>query len=291
MKVFVTGGSGFVGSAVIKELIRAGHEVLGLARSEKNVETLIKLGAKIHHGSLQDLESLKRGASESDGVVHCAFSHDFENFAKNSEDEKAAIEAIGSALVGTQKPLVVTSGVALVSPGKIVNEDSVRTSDSAFPRDPETIAFKFVEKGVRAMAIRLSPVTHDEGHGGFADILLKFAQEKGESAYIGQGLNRWPAVNRLDAAVLYRLALEKGVVGRLYHAVAEEGLSFKEIAEAIGKKLNVPNVSKTTSQAADHFGWFAAFSMIDAPASSHKTQELLGWKPLHIGLIVDLQRS
>jgi nucleoside-diphosphate-sugar epimerase len=288
MKVFVTGATGFVGSAVVQELLQAGHRVTGLARSEANSEALKKAGAEIHRGSLEDLESLRSGAAHSDGVIHCAFNHDFSKFQKNSEDEKLAIDAIGSALAGSSRPLVVTSGVALVSPGRLATEDSVRAPDHPFPRDPESTAFAMIQQGVRATAIRLPPITHAHGVGGFANMLTQTAQEKGVSVYVGDGMNLWPAVHRLDAAVLFRLALEKGVAGARYHAVAEEGLPMKEIATAIGKKLHVPVSSLAAEQATGHFGWFASFAMISAPASSKKTRELLGWKPQQSGLIAEL---
>jgi nucleoside-diphosphate-sugar epimerase len=291
MKIFVTGASGFVGSAVVQELLRAGHQVVGLARSEANVTALAQAGVQAHRGSLEDLESLRTGAAASDGVIHCAFSHDFSQFQKNSEDEKRAIEALSSALVGSSRPLVVTSGIALISPGRIATEDSTRSPDSPFPRDPEGTAFSFVSRGVRVTAVRLPPITHGQGHGGFINVLAPIARERGASAYIDDGLNVWSSVHRLDAAVLFRLALEKGIAGSRYHAVADEGVPLKEIAIAIGNTLNVPVVSKSDQEAAEHFGWFANFAVASCPASSKKTQETLGWKPQQIGLIADIQAN
>jgi nucleoside-diphosphate-sugar epimerase len=291
MKVFVTGATGLVGSAVVQELIRAGHHVVGLARSEANVEALKKAGAQVLRGSLEDLESLRSGAANSDGVIHCAFSHDFSKFEKNSEDEKRAIDAIASTLANSNRPLVVTSGIGLISPGRLATEDSVRSPDHPFHRDPEGVAFAFVQRGVRVTAVRLPPVTHDQGNGGFAKILIQTALEKGVSVYVGNGDNVWPAVHRLDAAVLFRLALEKGTTGTRYHAVDEEGIPFKEIATAIGRAFNVPTASKSAQEAGEHFGWFANFAMLSAPASSKKTQELMGWKPKQIGLVADIQAN
>jgi nucleoside-diphosphate-sugar epimerase len=291
MRVFVTGAAGFVGSAVAQELIKAGHQVTGLSRSEENTAALKKVGVKVHSGSLEDLESLRQGAAEADGVVHCAFSHDFSKFEKNTEDEKRAIDALGSALAGSNRPLVVTSGIGLVSPGRLATEDSVRSSDHPFPRDPETTAFTFVQRGVRVTAIRLPPITHDESRGGFLNMLLPIVREKGAVAYIGDGQNVWSSVHRLDAAVLYRLALEKGIAGARYHAVDEEGVAVKEIATTIGRKLNLPVVSKSREEAPAYFGWFLNFAMMSAPASSKKTQNALGWRPTHLGLIADIDRN
>ncbi len=290
MKVFVTGATGFVGSAVVQELLSAGHEVVGLARNDANAAKLTAAGAQVHRGELQDLESLKSAAAESDGVIHCGFVHDFSRFQEVCEIDRQAIAAIGSVLVGSDRPFVNTSGTALVSPGQLATEDTVRTlSPSDFPRVASEMAMEeFAEQRVRAMNIRLSPSVHGDGDHGFIPMLINLAREKGESAYVGEGLNRWNAVHRLDAAVLYRLAIEKGSAGAKYHAVGDEGIAFRDIAAAIGRGLGVPVVSKTLEEAAAHFDWIARFAGLDCPASSKLTQERLGWTPTHCGLLADL---
>lgn len=289
MKVFVTGATGFVGSVIVEELNRHGHQVTGLARSPESAEKLKRQGASVHLGSLEDLESLKSGAKNVDGVIHCAFNHDFSKFAENGQAEKRAIEAIGQTLKGSSRPLVVTSGVALLAPGGLAVEADSRPADSPIPRDPETVALAFANHGVRAMIVRLSPTTHGNGEGGFAGLLAGIAREKGVSAYIGKGENRWPAVHHRDAAQIFRLALEKGTTGAKYHAVAEQGVSTKEIATAIGEALRIPIVSVSTDEAAAHFGWFKDFAMMDCLASSEQTKANLSWKPTHLGLIADLK--
>lgn len=293
MKVFVTGATGHVGSAVVEELLRAGHQVVGLSRSEANEQALVKVGAQVHRGSLDDLESLRRGAAAADGAIHCAFNHeDFSKFAENSALEKHAIEALGSALAGSSRPLVVASGVALLAPGKLATEDTVRASDLPFPRDPERAAFAFASRGVRVSAVRLSPTTHGRGDKhGFVPSIIRAAREHGVSVYVGKGLNTWPAVHRLDAAVLFRLALEKGVAGGRYHAVAEEGVPFKDIAALIGRRLQLPVESRSAEQARSHFGAFAQFAMIDQRASSQRTRQELGWEPKQPGLLEDIGKN
>jgi nucleoside-diphosphate-sugar epimerase len=288
MRVFITGATGWVGSAVLEELIGAGHEVLGLTRSEKGAEALRAAGAKIHHGSLADLGSLKSGAAQSDAVIHTAFNHDFSKFAENCAEDQRAIEAIGSALEGSERPLLVSSGVALLSPGRTANEEDQPPKPSPFPRKSEDATAALVQRGLRASTVRLAPSVHGHGDHGFVPILIRIAREKGVSAYIGEGRNRWPAVHRLDAARVYRLALERGAEPCHYHAVAEEGVPFKDIAEVIGRRLNIPVVAKSPAAAAEHFGWFAMFAGIDAPTSSAGTRAKLGWKPEHPGLITDM---
>jgi nucleoside-diphosphate-sugar epimerase len=287
MRIFVTGATGFVGSAVVRELIDADHKVLGLARSEKAVKEVAAAGAEAHQGSLEDLESLRSAAAASDGVIHTAFIHDFTNYGPAAEKDQRAIETLGEALAGSERPLIVTSGSLLVKPqGKLASETD--PIDPNFPRKSEQAALTFTSRGVRAGVIRLPPSVHGEGDHGFVPQLISVAREKGVSAYIADGLNRWPSVHRLDAARLYRLALEKGSAGASYHGVADEGVTTREIAEVIGRHLNVPVVSKSAEEAAHHFGWIARFFAIDGPASSAQTRERLGWKPIQSGLIADL---
>jgi nucleoside-diphosphate-sugar epimerase len=291
MTIFVTGATGFIGSAIVQELISAGHQVLGLARSEGAAKSLAAAGAEVHHGSLQDLDSLRSGAAASDGVIHTAFIHDFSKFAENCEIDRRAIEALGSALAGSNRPLIVTSGVALLKPGSMATEDDAAPANGPVPRVSEQAALLLASQGVCASALRLPPSVHGEGDHGFVPMLISIAREKGVSAYIGDGSNRWPGVHRLDAAHLYRLILEKGSAGTRYHGIADEGVPFREIAEVIGRRLNLPLVNKTPEEATSHFGWFTHFAGIDCPASSKKTQELLGWQPKQPRLIPDLDQA
>jgi nucleoside-diphosphate-sugar epimerase len=293
MRVFLTGATGFIGSAIVPELINAGHQVLGLARSDAGAKSLAAAGAKVHRGDLEDLDSLRSGAAAADGVIHCGFIHDFSRFKEVSEVDRRAIEAFGAALAGSDRPLVIASGTALVSPGRLATEESVSTITSAdIPRvASEEAATLMATRGVRAALMRLSPTVHGDGDKGFVPTLINTAREKGVSAYIGDGRNRWNAVHRLDAARLFRLALEKATAGAKYHAVAEEGIAFRDIAEVIGKRLNIPVVSKSPEEATSHFGWFGAFAGLDCPASSKLTQERLGWRPVQPTLLTDLERG
>jgi nucleoside-diphosphate-sugar epimerase len=292
MRVFVTGATGFIGTAVVQELIGAGHKVLGLARSDAAAASLAAVGAEVHRGTLEDLDSLRRGAAASDGVIHTAFIHDFSRFQEVCEADRRAIETLGDALAGSDRPLVVTSGTGMGNAGS----GQPATEDHFDPNHPnpraasEFAAEAVAERGVRVSVVRL-PQVHDTVKQGLVTYSIAVAREKGISAYIGEGLNRWPAVHVLDAAPLYRLALEKGTTRARYHAVAEEGVPAREIAEAIGRGLKIPVVAMSPEEAAGHFGWLSFFAGMDMPASSSLTQQRLGWHPTQKpGLIADLDQ-
>jgi nucleoside-diphosphate-sugar epimerase len=290
MKVFLTGATGFIGSAVIPELINAGHQVLGLTRSDAGAESLIAAGAEPFRGNLEDLESLRRGAAMSDGVIHCGFNHDFSKFLANCEQDRLAIEAMGDALAGSDRPLIITSGTGMGNtvPGQPATEDKFNP-DHPNPRKASELAgVSVAARGVNVSVVRL-PQVHDPVKQGLITYAVNIAREKGVSAYVGDGLNRWPAVHILDAARLYKLALDKAQAGSRYNAVAEEGVPVREIAEVIGRGLKVPAVSLSPEEAAAHFGWLGPFVGYDMPASSVQTRERLGWHPTGPGLIADLE--
>jgi len=291
MRVFVTGATGFIGSAIVLELIDAGHQVLGLARSDASAKSLATVGAHVHRGSLDDLESLRSGAAASDGVIHTAFISDFSKYKENGEIDRRAIEAFGSALVASDRPLIVTSVTALVGEGRVATEDMPVSNASSLPRvSSEDAAGSVAMRGVHVSIVRLPPSVHGDGDHALVPILINITREKKVSAYIGDGLNRWPAVHRLDAARLFRLALEKNAARACYHGIADRGVPFRQIAEVIGRRLNVPVVSKSPEEANNPFGWFAHFAALDNPSSSQLTRELLGWQPKQPGLIADIDR-
>lgn len=291
MRVFVTGATGFIGSTVVPELIKAGHQVLGLTRSDVGAQSLIAAGAEAHLGNLEDLESLRRGAAESDGVIHCAFDHDFSNFVANCEKDRRVIEALGTALAGSDRPLIITSGTGMGSAehGQPATED-VYNPEHPNPRKASELAgASMLAAGVNVSVVRL-PQVHDTVKQGLITPAVAIAREKGVSAYVGDGSNRWPAAHVNDVARLYRLALEKREAGARYHAVAEEGVAVKDIAEVIGRGLKVPVVAMSPEEAAGHFGWLAMFAGLDLPASSAQTRQRLGWQPTGPSLLTDLEQ-
>jgi nucleoside-diphosphate-sugar epimerase len=285
MRIFVTGATGFVGSAVVQELLAHGHQVLGLSRSDAGAAQLEAAGAEVLRGTLDDHDVLARGAAACDGVIHTAFNHDFSKFAENAAQDRRAIEILGGALEGTTKPILVTSGTAMLAPGRLATEED--KPSGASPRMSEQGADDLVARGVHASVVRLAPTTHGAGDHGFVPMLIALAREKGVSAYIGEGENKWSAVHRTDAARLYRLAIERGAAGERYHAVAEQEVLFKDIAAAIGKGLGIP----VESRPAEHFGWFAMFAGMDAATSAAWTRETLGWAPTGPSLVEDLETA
>ena len=290
MRVFVTGATGFVGSAVVQDLLSAGHRVLGLVRSDASAAALEKAGGEVHRGSVEDLDSLRRGAANADGIIHTAFIHDFSKFVENCEIDRRAITAMGDVLAGSERPLIITSGSGAAS-GRVSLESDRFATDHPNPRIASEQAADVVEaKGVKVMSVRL-PQVHGPHDHGFVPILINIARDKGVAAYVGEGKNRWPSVHRLDAARLYRLALEKGTAGARYNAVGEEGVSLRALEEAIGRHLNIPVTSITPGEAADYYGWFAAFASMDMPASSEWTRKTLGWEPTGPDLMTDLENE
>jgi nucleoside-diphosphate-sugar epimerase len=291
MRVFVTGASGWIGSAVVPELLTAGHQVVGLARSDASADALFAAGAEVRRGDLDDLDSLRAGAEGSDGVIHLAFKHDFTDYAGAGRTERAAIETLGDTLVGSDRPLLFASGVALLAPGRVVTErDASPASGPDAPRGgAEELASRYAERGVRTVALRFPPTVHGDGDHGFVSRLVDTAREKGASGCVGDGANRWPAVHRSDAARLVRLALEQAPRGSRVHAVAEDGVPAREIAGVIGRHLDVPVVSVPSEEAAEHFGWIGAFFALDLPAGSTETRRLLGWTATGPGLLEDLE--
>jgi len=302
MRVFVTGASGWIGSAVVPELIGAGHQVIGLARSDASAAALTAAGADVQRGTLDDLDVLRRGAAASDGVIHLAFKHDIAfsgDFQGAADADRAAVETFGEALLGSGRPFVIASGTLGLAPGRVATErDGHRTSGAAHliggahaRMATAELALSLASRGVRSSVVRLSPTVHGDGDHGFVATLVSIARHKAVSGYIGDGSNRWPAVHRFDAAHLFRLALEEAPAGSTLHGVADEGVAIRDIAEVIGRHLGLPVVAISPEDAAEHFAWLAGFLGADSPASSALTRELLGWQPTHPGLIDDLDQG
>lgn len=293
MRVFVTGATGFIGSVIVQELIGAGHQVLGLARSDKSAEVLVSAGAEVHRGALDELDSLRSGAAAAEGVIHCAFIHDFSDFQAAATTDRQAVEALGATLVGSNRPLVIASGILGVKPGELAteNDEGDLSSFGSLRLQTEAALLAMSSQGVRSAVVRLPPSVHGKGDHGFVPMLIETARKNGVSAYIGDGLNRWPAVHRLDAAHLFRLALEKGEAGTRYHAIGDGGIPVRDIAEVIGSRLNLPVASKSPEEAVEHFGWLGHVFGLDAPASSALTQQQLGWKATQPGLLSDVEEN
>lgn len=282
MKIFVTGASGFIGSAVVRELIQHGHQVVGLARSEQNATAIAAAGGQVLRGSLEDLESLERGAKDSDGVIHTAFIHDFSQYLASVKVDQRAIETLAHALAGSNRPLVVTAGVTRAADGSTATEAT--PLDPKAPRLSESVALPFAARGVRVSVVRLPPTVHGDGDHGFVPELIRIARAAKVSGFVGEGENRWPAVHRLDAAQAFRLAVEQAEAGSIVHAIAEEGIATRDLAAVIGKRLAVP----VEARPVEHFGWLGPFFARDVPTSSEQTRARLGWKPAQVGLLEDL---
>jgi len=293
MHVFVTGATGFVGSAVVRELLDAGHRVVGLARSDAAAASLSAVGAEAHRGDLEDAETLRSGAMMAEGVIHTAFNHDFSRFAENCELDRRVIETLGDTLAGTDRLLVVTSAIGvLAGNGRPASEDDLPPAERPNPRAAtEQAAGAVAARGGKVAIVRLPPSVHGDGDHGFVPMLIRIAREKGLSAYCGDRQNQWSAVHRLDAARVFRLALESGASDARYHAVAEPGVPFSRIAEVISRRLGVPLVALARNEAEAHFGWFAHFAALDCQASAERTKAALGWLPGRLGLLADLDRE
>lgn len=294
MRVFVTGAAGFIGRAVVQELLNNGHQVLGLARSDASAEAITKAGAEAHRGDLEDIESLKSGAKAADGVIHLAFIYDFTNFVRAAAIDAAAIKAMGEVMAGTGNPLVIASGTMIFPKCMLASEDTEPERDSPLSvrnQGSDAVYAISKDKQVRGSVIRLAPTVHSAGDKGFISMFINIAQQKGYATYIDSGSARWPAVHRLDAAVLFRLALEKGTAGATYNAVAEQGVPTKDIAGVIGKNLGVPAEGKSMKEAAEVLGMLAYVLGSDNPTSSEKTQRELGWKPTQLGLLDDMEAN
>ena len=289
MRVFVTGASGFIGSAVVRELLDGGHDVVGLARSDASAASLTGAGVEVVRGDIENLDSLRAGAADADGVIHLAFIHDFSDYARAGQTDRRAIETIGEVLAGSDRPFVVTAGTAGLTQGRVLTEDDAPLP--GLPRASEEVALPLAARGVRVSVLRLPPSVHGEGDHGFVPRLIAIAREKSVSAYPSDGRNRWPAVHRLDAANLFRLALEAAPAGAVLHGVADEGVPVRDIAGVIGRHLELPVTSISFDEAAGHFGWLGPFFALDVPASSMLTQRQLGWRPTHQGLLADLEQG